>query len=187
MLRCLADTAITFSYLMVAGTDEDYRKFREYGEGQEKLLMLHLQDSYPTEKSREGRSSEAISSELGAFTPEVLSIELGNWSKKDSRKLAAEAGLERFYRLIYSPTSSDLHGTWLSLKHSNLCRCAEALHRFHRLPAYSEPPFYVDMVAAAQSLYAHCVGVAIDRLGYPPLDRPLPQFLQESEAHEPDG
>lgn len=182
MLRCLADTAITFCYLAIAGTDEDFRKFREYGEGQEKLLMLQLQDSYPGDKSLEGRSFEAISDELGGFVPEVLSIELGHWSKKDTRKLAAEAGLGRFYRLVYSPASSDLHGTWMSLKHSNLCRCAEALHRFHRLPAYTEPPAYVQTVSMAQDLYAYCVSVAVDRLGYPALHQQLPLLLSEREA-----
>jgi hypothetical protein len=182
MLRCLADTAITFSYLAVAATEEDFRRFREYGEGQEKLLMLHLQDNYPDTQSLEGRSSDAIASELGGFIPEVLNIELGHWTKKDTRRLAIDAGLERLYRLVYTPTSSDLHGTWFSLKHSNLCRCVEVLHRFHRLPTYTEPPVFVNTVAAAQDLYMHCVDVGVQKLGYPSPQRELPRLTTGDES-----
>ena len=179
MLRCLADTAITFSYLATAGSAEDFRNFRKYGEGQEKLLMLHLQDNYPEDSSLEGRSPEAISSELGSFVPEILDIELGHWSKKDTRKLASEAGLEKFYRLVYSPTSGDLHGTWVSLKNSNLSICGEVLHRFHRLPKYTEPPVFVNTVAAAQDLYTHCVNVGVEKLGYPAKKAALPALVPD--------
>jgi hypothetical protein len=40
-----------------------------------------------------------------------MQIELGSWAKKDVRKLAADVGMERFYRLVFSPTSSDVHGS----------------------------------------------------------------------------
>jgi hypothetical protein len=182
MLRCLADTAITFGYLAKCGTEEDYKKFREYGEGQEKLLMLHLQDNYPEEVSLEGRSSEAIADELGSFAPELMQIELGHWSKQDTRKLARKAGMEQLYRLVYSPASGDLHGSWMSLKQSNLCRCAEPLHRFHRLPTFAEPTVFLDSMVASQLLFERCVEIAVNVLGYPELEPPLsaiPSFEQE--------
>jgi hypothetical protein len=141
--------------------------------------MLHLQDNYPEDSSLEGRSPEAISSELGSFVPEILDIELGHWSKKDTRKLASEAGLEKFYRLVYSPTSGDLHGTWVSLKNSNLSICGEVLHRFHRLPKYTDPPVFVNTVAAAQDLYTHCVNVGVEKLGYPTKKAELPALVQD--------
>ena len=115
-LRCLADTAITFSYLAVAGREQDFQKFVQYGEGQAKLLMLHLQDNYPDQYSFEGHTAADISEDLGRFTPEIINVELGNWSGMDARKLAKKAGMERLYRLVYSPASSDVHGSWLSLK-----------------------------------------------------------------------
>lgn len=155
MLRCLTDSAITFCYLIEKGEVSDYKRFRDYGEGQEKLLMLHLQDSHPGNESIEGRDSDAISEELGGFRPEVIDIELGSWSKKDTRKLATSVGMERFYRLVYSPTSSDLHGTWMSLKHSSFCRCAEPLHCFHRMPTYTEPLAYIGTFQAANEILKH--------------------------------
>ncbi|MBI4470941.1 MAG: hypothetical protein HY650_16625 [Acidobacteria bacterium] len=173
VLRCLADTTITFAYLAKCGTAQEFVQFKKYGEGQEKLLMLHLQDTYPEYKTLEGRDASAIAQELGGFNAELISIELGHWSKKDTRKMALACGMERLYRLVYSPGSGDLHGTWVSLKQSNLNRCIEPLHRLHRLPSFVQPPAFLDVIAAAQELWESAVKIGVDSLGYPALDPPL--------------
>jgi hypothetical protein len=168
MLRCLVDTAVTFAYLVSAGTDQEFSDFIRYGEGKEKLLMLHLQETYPDRESLEGKDATRIAEELGGgFAPELIDIELDNWTKKSARDLAIAAGLEEFYRLVYDPTSPDVHGTWMSLKRSNLSRCAEPLHRFHRLPSYMEPPLHANTIIAAQRIYQRCVAVAVAKLGFP--------------------
>lgn len=185
ILRCLADTAITFGYLVTKGTDEEFKRFVEYGEGQQKLLMLHLQDNYPDEQSLDGLTAQDISDRAGRFAPELVDIELGHWLKKDIRRLATEAGMERLYRLVYTPASGDVHGTWLALKGSNLVHCAEPLHRFHRLPAYTTPPFFVNVAEGACSLYEHCIVLGKDRLGYPQRQEQLRTFddvLTQPEA-----
>ena len=168
MLRCLGDTAITFGYLAKRGTGEDFAHFKEYGEGQQKLLMLHLQDNYAGEKVAGGGVPPIdLADELGYFMPELMQIELGNWSKKNARQLAQEAGMDRLYRLVFTPTSGDVHGTWFSLKNSNLSRCAEVLHRFHRLPIFAEPPMFVGTVIAAQDILQECVTIGVSCLSYP--------------------
>ena len=168
MLRCLTETAIVFAYLGKRGTDEEFTSFRQYGEGKEKLLMLHLQDSHPDERSLEGRGFAEIADELGGgFSPELIDIELADWTKKSTRDLAIAAGMERFYRLVYDPASSDVHGTWVSVKSSNLVRCAETLHRFHRLPAYTEAPLYFNTITVVQELYVYCLRFATTELGFP--------------------
>lgn len=183
MLRCLVETGITFIYLATKGTEGEFRRFREHGEAQKKLLMLHLQDSHPEAESLEGRTATEISAEVGTFAAEVLQIELGNWAKKDMRKLAQETGLQRLYRLVFSPTSADVHGTWASLKDSNLCVCGEPLHRYHLMPTYAEPPLYVATLVAAQELLLHAHGTGVASLGYPDdLDlKPLPSAPTESD------
>lgn len=187
MLRCLADSAITFCYLASVGSPREFDQFRRYGEGQEKLLMLHLQDSYPDHESLEGRTAEAIGDELGSFAPELIQIELGNWAKQDIRKLASKAGLDRLYRLVYTPGSSDVHGSWLSLKHSNLRYCGESLHRFHRLPSYSEPPVYLNAMIAAQDLFQACVEAGVTSLGFPELPAPLHELADVARERGPGG
>lgn len=183
LLRCLVETAITFCYLAEKGSKEDFRRFREYGEGQKKLLMLHLQDAHPDSTSLEGRSSIDISEEIGGFSAELLQIELGHWAKKDARKLAEAVGLEKYYRLVFSPASADVHGTWASLKDSNLSICFEPLHRFHRLPAYAEPPLYIATLKAAQSLLKHVHTSAVSTLNYPE-DLAFESLIQQDSMPE---
>ena len=186
--RCLADTVITFCYLAMRGTEDDFTAFIRYGEGQEKLLMLHLQESYPDESSADGMDAEMISRRLGPFAAETLSIELGHWSKKDTRKLAKEIGMEKIHRLVFSPMSGDVHGTWASIKAANLAYCTEPLHRFHRLPAVTEPPMFISFVGLATELYAKSVEVACESLGYPEMKIPvtaIPFFAEENEEDYP--
>ncbi|CAA9297849.1 MAG: hypothetical protein AVDCRST_MAG93-4387 [uncultured Chloroflexia bacterium] len=59
------------------------------------------------------------------------------------------------------------------MKQSNLCRCSEPLHRFHRLPTFAEPPVFLNSMVASQLLFEHCVEIAVNVLGYPPLEPPL--------------
>ena len=180
MLRCLADTAICFSYLARRGTEKDFQKFVDYGEGQAKLLMLHLQDSYPNDTSLEGLTPEEMSQELGGgVTPEFLTVELGNWTKKDTRKLAISCGMERIYRLVFSPTSSDLHGNWLSLRGSNLAVCSEPMHRYHKLPSFSEPPFFLQTAEVAGDVYRLCQDIGKSELGFPESENPIRSIAAE--------
>ena len=187
MLRCMAGTAITFGYLAKCADENMFHRFQEYGEGQEKLLMLHLQDNHPEATSLEGRDAASIAEELGGFSVELIDIELGHWAKKDERKLAIAAGMEDIYRLVFSPASGDVHGSWVSLKKSNLCVCVEPLHRFHRLPSYMVPPAYLNTVIAAQVILNQCLQIGIDVLGYPALDceiLDIPQIAKEGQQDD---
>jgi hypothetical protein len=186
-LRCLADTVITFAYLAKNGKPEDFLAFRKYGEGQEKLIMLHLQDNYPEGRDLVGRNVENISDELGDFNAEFIDIELGSWSGKDTRRLAQEAGLEKIYRLVFSPSSGDLHGSWLSLKHSNLLRCREPLHRFHRLPHHFEPLLFVGYINAATTIFSECIDIATQTLGFPGLNQTLRTISSPSSGDESEN
>ena len=188
MLRCLTETAITLGYLAKAGTEDEFKSFKSYGEGKEKLLMLHLQDTYPEKKSLEGMGPEDIAGELGGgFSPELIDIELGDWTKKSARDLAIAAGLEELYRLVYDPSSSDIHGTWVSVKNFNLVRCAQPLHKFHRMPQCFEPPLFVNTIEAIQHVYLTCVGIGVEHLNFPKIEAKLEEigsFLQQPEEEE---
>ena len=173
ILRSLVDCAISICYLIKSGSDSEYRKFRDYGEGQEKLLFLHLQDNYTDLRSLEGMNAEELAENLGGFEIETLNIELGNWTSKDTRKLAIEAGMEKYYRLVYSPSSAELHGAWHSLKGTSLCRCVEPLHRFHRLATFYDPPAYVNTFMMAQDIVKFVMDVEAKSLGYPDVSKEI--------------
>lgn len=174
MLRCMADTAITFAYLLKAGSLEDFASFISYGKGKEKLLMLHLQDRYVKEKTIEGSTAEDVAKGLGGgFTPEMINIELTGWTKKSARDLALAAGMDDIYRLVYDPASSHLHGTWMSIDKSNLINCAQPMHRFHKLPACFEAPLFVGVVNAFTRIYDATVAVGLEKLNFPCLEEPM--------------
>src|SRR6185312_8067183 len=168
VLRCLADTAIVFGYLARKGTPEEFAAFRSYGQGKEKLLMLHLQDTYSGARSMKGKSATEMAGSVGeGGSPEFVNIELDNWTKKSVRDLAMQAGFEKYDRIVYDPSRADLHGTWMSLRESNLMLCGQPLHRFHRLPGTYEPPAYAGFVRVAQDVYKECLATGIDFLYFP--------------------
>jgi hypothetical protein len=177
------DTGITFAFLAAHGTEQNFKDFKTYGEGKQKLLMLHLQDTYPNVGSLEGKTAAEIAQSLGGgLTTEVLNIELDNWTKKSARDLAIAAGLEKYYRLAYDPSSADVHGTWMSLDNSNLTRCVQPLHRFHRLPGYFEPPAYLNILQSLQEFYEKCRDIGVASLGFQKPSKPFLPVLADGAS-----
>jgi hypothetical protein len=144
ILRCIVETVINLGYLLTKNEFSLYQSFIEYGKGKEKLLMLQLQDTYENAKGPSGESFEDLQLDLGSFNAELIDINFGNWAKTDICKMSIEIGFEDLYRLIFDPTSSDVHGSWTSIRKSNLTYCANPLHRMHKLPTLIEPPFYIE-------------------------------------------
>ncbi|MDX6499810.1 MAG: hypothetical protein QOG23_3070 [Blastocatellia bacterium] len=74
------------------------------------------------------------------------------------RNMASLVGLEDLYRLVYSPTSGELHGEWASLKKHNLTVCSNPLHRYHRLPRLNTPGLvWTGSILGAASILANTV------------------------------
>jgi hypothetical protein len=190
MLRCMADTAITFLYLMEHASQDEYSYFIRYAEGKEKLLMLHLQDTYPGGSAWDGRTSEEVAQELGgSIAPAFVDIDLANWTTKSVRDLALECDVADLYRLVYDPTSTHLHGNWTSVRTINLTRCRQLLHRFHRLPGWSTPLLYLWIPETAQNIYQRCLERAQKSASFPSLAdglEPLSELLEE-KAESPKG
>lgn len=188
VLRCLADTAIVFGYLARKGKPEEFTAFRSYGQGKEKLLMLHLQDTYSGARSMQGKSATEMAGSVSeGGSPEFVNIELDNWTKKSARDLAIQAGFEKYYRIVYDPSSADLHGTWMSLRESNLMLCGQPLHRFHRLPGTYEPPAYAGFVRVAQDVYKECLAIGIECLSYPEFGDNLDELLPTEDETRQAG
>lgn len=171
MLRCIVDTAITFAYLVEKGSLDDFMNFKKYGEGKEKLLMLHLQDSYTDKKAVNNKGVDELEIDLGGgFNPELIEIELAGWTKKSSRDFAKLCGFEDLYKLVYDPASSDIHGTWTSLKSSNLVYCTMSLHRYHKMPSFIVPPLFIQNIKIVHELYERCYNLGVQKLDFPKMD-----------------
>lgn len=188
MLRCLVDTSITLCYLLKSKDEKLYKDFIEYGKGKEKLLMLHLQDTHSEDTGPSGEDTESLASGLGGgLMPEVINIDLAFWTKKSARDMANDVGMMKFYRLIYDPTSSDIHGTWVSIKNINLIRCVNPLHRFHRLPHKFAIPLFITPLVYATEIMKKVIEFCRDNYSFPPLNKDLYDFSEfEGEQEKKD-
>ena len=174
VLRCLSDTTITFCYLILKNDDSLFNSFIEYGKGKEKLLLLHLQESHPDRVAPSGETPEILASQLGGgLSPEFVDINLGDWKDVSPRDMAKTCDLLDIYRLIYDPTSSDIHGTWTSIKNVNLTYCANPLHRYHRLPEIEAPPLFLHPIEITNALVQRAINFAQDHWNFPSMPNNL--------------
>jgi hypothetical protein len=168
LLRCLGETTIIFFYLISKGSLEDFVRFKEYAQGKEKLLMLHLQDNLDSPITIDGKTIDDIAQSMGGgFTAEIMNIDLNGWTKKTIWQMAREVKLENIYRWVIDPSSAELHGSWTSIRKSNLVVCSQILHRYHMVPQFYEPPIYLMSLFIAEQIYLRCQQFAIEQLGFP--------------------
>jgi len=185
MLRCIGETAIIFFYLVKKGTREEFINFKNYALGKEKLLMLHLQDNLSTSVTIEGKTIDEIAKDLGGgFKAEIMDIDLKGWTKKNIREMANEVGLESIYRWVIDPSSAEIHGSWSSIKKSNLVICRQILHRFHMVPKFYEPPIYLLSLFVAERIYLRCQELGIAELKFPPPDKKLKEIPEIKQVYE---
>jgi len=182
ILRCLSDTVITFCYLISKKDDDLFASFIEYGKGKEKLLLLHLQETHPKEVTPSGETPRILVDQLGGgLSPALIDINLGDWKAVSVRDMAEACGLLDIYRIIYDPTSSDIHGTWTSIKNVNLTYCANPLHRFHRLPQTEQPPFFLQPLEITITLVQRAINFAQKHWNFPPMKAELAKFSEIME------
>lgn len=99
---------------------------------------------------------------------EFQNIELGAWSKKNTRDMAREAGLANEYSLLFQPLSSIAHAEWSALTPTALEICRNPTHRYHHLPASNmmtslEPgilDILMDQLARVVDLYEEAMRTA---------------------------
>jgi hypothetical protein len=92
------------------------------------------------------------------------------------RKMASQVGLEDLYRLVYSPSSGELHGEWGSLKKHNLTVCSNPLHRYHRLPRLNTSGLvWTGSILGAGSILANTVEAWLRAYG---LESEVPALIE---------
>jgi hypothetical protein len=142
LLRPMADGLITLKWLISRNDPALFDKFKTFSAGKRKLLKLHMEEFADGARldlaELESYLSDSVNEEIWE---ELLPIDLGvNFADTNMRKMALEVELGDLYNLVFSPSSGEVHGEWMSLKEFNLQRCGNPLHRFHRLPRLSPLP-----------------------------------------------
>ncbi len=131
-LRTILEVRITLHYLIGNADKKIWEKWRMYGAGQAKLSALKFDDNIDPPKHINVENIEKIAGE--DLWEEFLTINLGNWSGLDLRRLSEKAGLKDIYDSHYSWTSGYTHGTWGPIRESCYQTCGNPLHRLHRYP-----------------------------------------------------
>jgi len=183
--RIMVDALITFKWLIKKNDPSLFYQFKQYSLGKQKLLHLHVQDLTNEGREELEQFAEELADEVNEEIWEaLLSVDLGgNFANIDMRKMAYEVDLQEIYRLVYSPASSELHGEWTSLKKFNLVRCANPLHRFHRLPQLdSENYLSPQVVIRAGSILIDTFLVWLDAYQLQHLSADVKDFIPGLEA-----
>jgi hypothetical protein len=136
LLRTVAECRITFAYLLYKNDPELWKKFRAYGAGQAKLVLLKMKDSDKTPFSISMEKLERLANE--DVWQEYVDIDLGNWAGADLRKMAEDSGTKEIYDAHYGWNSGYSHGHWAAMRDVTLTTCLNPLHRLHRVPVAGE-------------------------------------------------
>ena len=167
--------------MILENDDELFNSFIEYGRGKEKLLLLHLQYTHQDGVAPSGETSEILANQLGGgMSPEFIDVNLGAWIDVYSRDMAKTCDLLDIYRIIYDPTSSDVHGTWTSIRNVNLTYCANPLHRFHRMPTTQQPLLFLQPLEITNSLVLGSINFAQKNRGFPKMTDELKKLPKTS-------
>lgn len=140
-LRSMVDARITIAWLLWKNDSEIYARYKAYGQGKLKLLKLNFAEV--VEQSGFSQSNEDALERLAATVNEDIMEEFqpifvtANFADRAIRKMAQDVGLKDLYDLSYSPLSGESHGDWASLISHDLRRCANPLHRYHRVADFS--------------------------------------------------
>lgn len=139
-LRSMVDARITTAWLLWKDDPDIYTRYKAYGQGKLKLLKLNFADA--VEHNGFSRSNEEALQRLEAAVNEDVMEEFqpifvtANFADRPIRKMAQDVGLKELYDLSYSPLSGESHGDWGSLISHDLRRCANPLHRYHRVASF---------------------------------------------------
>ena len=131
-LRTILEVRTNLKHLIDTNDSELWRRWRQYGAGQAKLSSLKLEDFEEPPQYFNEETIKQIGSE--DLSEEFLTIEIGNWTNKDLRRLSEQAQLKDTYDLYYPWTSAYSHGAWGAIRESSFNTCGNPLHRLHRYP-----------------------------------------------------
>lgn len=178
ILRCMTDTHITLAWILGA-PQERSKEYIRFGLGQEKLYLEYLENE--SEQIPEGEFDEQLE-ELIRFKKSWLNsqlmewaieINVGSWSGKATREMAAEADCESLYKFAYVPFSGPAHSMWQHVGLYNVVPCMNPLHKYHRIPVIGDASIEPDYLYRSSKYVGRTFSLLTDKLGLT-CDVPLP-------------
>lgn len=179
ILRCMTDTHITLAWILGA-PQERSKEYIRFGLGQEKLYVEYLENE--SQQAPGGELDDSVEelirlrkSWLNSQLMEwAIDVNVGSWSGKKTREMAAEAGCESLYRFAYVPFSGSVHSMWQHVGIYNVEPCLNPLHKYHRIPIIGVASIDPDYLYRSSKYVSRTFSLLTDKLGLT-CQVPLPQ------------
>jgi hypothetical protein len=141
-LRAMTDVHITLSWILLDPTTRA-RQYIDHGLGQAVLALEHrkkeMERVESDSKEKLGKiiraEEEWINAQKWSF---LVDVNVGSWSGKTTRQMAAEAGILDFYNYVYTPFSQCAHSTWYHVGRYNSWPSEGPLTRQLWMPCISD-------------------------------------------------
>lgn len=196
-LRSQIDLQITLAWIL-GELEERAKLFILHGLGEEKLIIehfMHSLDIHPDAPSNDLVQGlvEAKRAWINSQRAEwMVEVNLGNWSRLDTRKMAVESNCEGLYKFAYKPFSQAAHSMWPHISLYNARLCTTPLHRYHLIPELIETPLDIDYLYRSckythLSYEAVIKAFAIEPEGLMPLDwldHEIDKLTEETDTEE---
>lgn len=148
-LRSMVDAHISLAWVLRdPGTRA--RQFVLYGLGQEKLSIEHLKQHQSNADASDAQMAEMIEAREDWLNSQrrdfMTEVNVGSWSGQNTREMAEDADCSGLYKFAYLPFSGVTHNMWQHIAMYNLRPCANALHKYHRVPTIADVPMDPDYV-----------------------------------------
>lgn len=139
LLRSATEAAINLSWLVRCGDVDDFSRFVDFGLGQEKLWIAHLNASPQASPFLERvRKKELFVRQEWLNTQRLsplLEVDVAKgWNPVGLRLMAEQSGSIEIYNSIYFPASAHVHASWNAVGRTALTHCMNPLHRLHMVP-----------------------------------------------------
>lgn len=184
-IRPMVDTRVVAGWLVWKNDADLFERYKQFGQGKLKLLKLNFEDHLDSHGGAEPKHDEYLAWLDARVNEEVMeefqSISLApSFADRSIFKMAEDIGLKDLYDLVYAPLSNESHGDWGSLRLHDLERCANPLHRYHRLGRFSDRDETItfDFLFTVVSLMSETVELVFDSYGLATADI-LDRFQQE--------
>lgn len=151
IVRTLTEAHIHMCWMLKNANPNIFMEFKDYGRGNLKLYKLQLEEFRDAQKGAIAGLDEQIQY-LDLLVnqdiwEEFQEINLGSFGSITTLSMARTVGMESDYKLYFAPASSRVHGDWSMLDLFVLTRCANPLHRGHRiLDTRKQPMLAFDLI-----------------------------------------
>ncbi|MAX50651.1 MAG: hypothetical protein CMH22_01565 [Methylophaga sp.] len=145
LLRTMTDGYITLSWIL-DDIDDRSKKYIDYGLGQEKLFIEHLEESVreDTDGDDVDRVKAMIEFRKSWLESQIAEwatiVNIGSWSGMSTREMAKSIGRESIYKFAYAPFSGPAHNMWQHVGLYHMEPCTNPLHKGHLVPFVRPAP-----------------------------------------------